>query len=318
MFHSAKKVDCVLDGLNSKRTAAGDSIIADMEAVQREIRRLVDRSNQTETSRASADHSPAFAHEVIDRICVAQNIPEFTTTKKFRCIRPQLVSKHDSMCAVCTVYGDFGPPSIECISNFIELLDHELSAHPSCKIVLCIDDGRRALTRAVFLLGTFMVLKHDTPADEVFLRFSWLRSSSLESFRHVSASLPGIPLSPLDCWRALERARALGWVHDPGSRPALHAVAAATTTTHAAVEESSGVKPSSDSARAGLCGNLCLMRRHGFAAREAIGWLGIVRPCPAAGRARHSLCSVERPRRRLGAFIPGTAYRGGGGSAVAG
>ncbi len=251
----------------------------------------MDTRNQAETYRVSVGRRP-YAHEVIDRICVAQNLPEFkhATTRKFRCIRPQLASKHDTVCDIC---DDFGPPSIACISNFIELLDHELSSHPSCKIVLCVDDGRRALTRAVFLLGAFMLLKHETSADEVLTRFSWLRSSSLEPFRHASTSLPGIPLSPLDCWRALERARALGWVHPPSASPA-HAAAtaaAAAAAMRAAAEEICGAKCGGVGAPAGLC----LMRRHGFAAREAVGWLGIVRPGPAAGRDQHGLCGVKRP-----------------------
>jgi hypothetical protein len=290
----------------------------DMRTVQKEIRRLLNRTNKAEVNRVTV--GPAFAHEVIDRVCVAQNIPDFATTKKFHCIRPQLTSRYDVVNGFC---DDYCPPSLACISSFIVLLDRELSSHPSCKIVLSIDDGRRALTRAVFLLGAFMLLKLDYPAEEVLARFSWLQTSSLEPFRHAAASLPDIPLSPLDCWRALERGRALGWVLttcDPDASPAppahVAAAAAAAAAITRAVEEQRRGRAGPE-CTGGAQAGLCLMRRHGFAAREAVGWLGIVWPGCAAGRDQHGLCGVEWPRRRLGAFIPSAAYRGGV-SAVAG
>jgi hypothetical protein len=262
-------------------------------------RRRLDATNTTDINRISECQRRAFAHEVIDRICLAQYLPEFATTKKFRCIRPQLSSEH-----VCELCDDFGPPSIAFILSFIELLDNELSSHPSCKIVVCIEDGRRALTLAVFLLGAYMILKQDTPADELLTSFSWLRSGSLVPFRHASAPLPGIPLSPLDCWRALGRARALGWVH-PVPDAQAH-VAAIPAGSPAGVEGRCG----EPGAPAGAPAGLCLMRRHGFAAREAVGLLGIMRPGSAADREQRGLCGVTRPRRRLGAFIPCAAHRG--------
>ncbi len=104
---------------------------------------------------------------------------------------------------------------ISSIATFINLLDHELSSFPSCKIVMCVDDGRRALTNAVFLLGAYMLLKMELGTDEVARRFEWLRASSLEAFRDASFSTSDFGLTLQDCWRGLERGRDLGWVRLP-------------------------------------------------------------------------------------------------------
>ena len=106
--------------------------------------------------------------------------------------------------------------SISSISAFIKILDHELSSFPACKIVFCAHKGQRALTNAAFLLGAYMIIKLGLGADEVARQLEWLGApSSLEPPRSPSCDSPDHGLTMNDCWRGLERARAIGWVRAP-------------------------------------------------------------------------------------------------------
>jgi cell division cycle 14 len=52
--------------------------------------------------------------------------------------------------------------------------------------------------------------------------------------------------------------------------------------------------------RTGTLAALYLMKHHAFAAREAIGWLRVVRPGSVIGAQQHYLCEMESPMRRAG------------------
>jgi hypothetical protein len=258
------------------------------------------------------DSCTPVAHEIFDRVCIAHNIKPFKPTNKFRCIRPASLDRDD----------DFGKIDISSITAFIKLLDHELAAFPSCKVVLCADQGQRALTNAVFLLGAYMILKLQLGADAVARRCARLGASSpLAPPSAPSRPAPDAGLTLHDCWSGLARGRAAGWVPAEGEH-AGGAIEAAQRCGGAAHGEG------------GLEGTLValdLMRTHGFGAREAVGWLRIVRPGPGLGeeqrrelwaaecraaRMRAVLAGVRRaqaggvPRGFRGAFLP-AARRGG-------
>jgi cell division cycle 14 len=152
----------------------------------------------------------SFARQIFDRVCLAHYVKPFNSTEKFRCFLPQTTIQYHAY------RDDFGPMSIASVARFIDLLDQELQAHPNCKVVLCADDGSRALTNATFLLGAYMVLKLQMPASDVSRCFGWLEASAVEGFRDASFSRPDFTLSLEDCWRGLERGRGLGWVGMPG------------------------------------------------------------------------------------------------------
>ena len=72
--------------------------------------------------------------------------------------------------------------------------------------------------------------------------------------------------------------------------------------------------------RTGTLIALYLMRSCGFAAREAMGWLRIMRPGCVIGEQQHYLCAVERARqqlRRAAPAAPSAAARGDGGATTA-
>jgi cell division cycle 14 len=62
-----------------------------------------------------------------------------------------------------------------------------------------------------------------------------------------------------------------------------------------------------------------LMRRHGFTAREAMGWLRIVRPGSVIGEQQHYLCSAaadepQQPRVAEGGAGAGSKWEVEGGT----
>ena len=53
--------------------------------------------------------------------------------------------------------------------------------------------------------------------------------------------------------------------------------------------------------RTGTLAGLYLMKHHGFTARQAMGWLRVVRPGSVIGEQQRYLCEMEGPMRRAGA-----------------
>ena len=107
--------------------------------------------------------------------------------------------------------------NISCIARFIQSVDAELRSFPNNKVVLCVDDGPRHLTNAIFLLGAYMILKLDKTSSDVATTFAWMDHSIIESYRDATNSRPDFLLSIFDCWRGLERGKGHGWVRYGGS-----------------------------------------------------------------------------------------------------
>ena len=288
---------------------------------------------------------------------------------------------------------DFGPMNLACVVHFIRSIDAELASFPTNNIIWCIDDGKRSLTNAVFLLGAYMILKQEKPASEAADRFSWIASDMLEPYRDATHSIADFHLQLIDCWRGLEKGVQHGWVrfaashymwgavdideyahYDNPANGNLHEVVPGklvalkdpmdlgaadyrdgvggmrdfSPSYYAAVLAGMGVStvvqlgapryaadaftsrgfahfcldfgPSAcppdavvaaffqamDAApgavavhcptglgRTGTLAALHLMRSHGFTAREAMGWLRIMRPGSVCGEQQHYLCAVQ-------------------------
>ena len=149
------------------------------------------------------------AHEVTDQICIAQHLPFFKSSKKFRCFHPHSEIRYSALC------DDFGPMNMSSTIRFIMMLDAETKNHPNSKIVYCAGGSRRELTNAVYLLGSYMLLQLDMTVDAVSKVFAWLPPDATEDFRDATYATPDFGLTLHDCWRALAKGRELGWVRRP-------------------------------------------------------------------------------------------------------
>jgi cell division cycle 14 len=147
-----------------------------------------------------------FIHPVIgEQVFLAQSVHEIRFADSFRIFRPTHAFQYRA------VADDFGPLNLSCIVDFIRALDQELADHPDSKITLCIDEGRRLLTNAVFLLGAYMILKLNMSPQDVCKRFSWLDPHRLAPYRDASFQRPDFSLRLIDCWKALARGKELEW-----------------------------------------------------------------------------------------------------------
>ena len=330
-----------------------------------------------------------FIYPVInDSLYVAQGIDSFSHNAGFRIFRPDPEVQYFPLC------DDFGPMNMACLASFVLQLDKELADFPSGRVVYCVEDDRRSLTNAVFLLGAYMILSLQESIEDVVDCFGWLNADQHEEYRDATFSQPTFRLALADCWRALAKARQLGWVGPPDAdgfcgaldlreyahyddplngdmhevvpgeliafvgphelggeqyrdderglrrfSPAFFAglfeergVSAVVRLNEArydggaftergmamidlpfddctapppavaeaflvAVAESAGPLAVHCKAGLGRTGTLIalhLMRRHGFRAREAMGWLRIMRPGSVIGEQQEYLCAVER------------------------
>ena len=144
-----------------------------------------------------------------DHLYIAQGIDDVSMQAGFRIFKLDPTIQYFPLC------DDFGPMNMACVTSFILQLDRERADHPDCRLVFCVDDGRRSLTNAVFLLGAYLILSQDASVEDAEDCFSWLDADQYEEYRDATFSQPTFRLGLADCWRALHKARRLGWVGPP-------------------------------------------------------------------------------------------------------
>jgi protein-tyrosine phosphatase len=85
--------------------------------------------------------------------------------------------------------------------------------------VCVVKMGKRLLTNAVFLLGSYMLIKLKMDPQAVWDTFrnaaSITYDTNLMEYRDASSTDADFALRLLDCWQALQRAADLGWIQLP-------------------------------------------------------------------------------------------------------
>ena len=145
-----------------------------------------------------------------ERVYIAQNI-SCSLDQIFHCFSTDGQFEYEP------VLDEFGPLNLSRVTRFIQLLNRQIAKHPNHKIVYYSGTGMKNLTTAIFLLGAYMMIKHNETALSVKKSFEWIDEALIEPFH--AASIDGSkghePLSLVDCWGALEQAKLLEWLRLP-------------------------------------------------------------------------------------------------------
>ncbi len=106
---------------------------------------------------------------------------------------------------------DFGPMNLASTYQFCQLLDSVLEQSPELPVaMMCLPD-RRSLTNAVFLIGSYIIVKFDMGVESVLPLFAGV-SDLLLTYRDVSPGPQNFHLHVHDCWSGLAKSKSLGWL----------------------------------------------------------------------------------------------------------
>jgi cell division cycle 14 len=145
-------------------------------------------------------------HSVLDeRLYITQGVDCLPQSESLRVFVPNETIHYSGFC------DDFGPMNLACVAEFIKQLDFEFQDYPECQFFYCVEDGRRNLTNALFLVGSYMVVKLGQSVDKVCETFSWIGPEFLEGYRDATHCDPDFELTLRDCWAGLAKAKKLGW-----------------------------------------------------------------------------------------------------------
>jgi cell division cycle 14 len=145
-----------------------------------------------------------------DQVYLGQGIKGLTLNQSFRCIEMSGF-KYEGYC------DDFGPMNMASTIEFVKQLESEIDSPHDSAIVVSAEDGRRALTNAVYLLGAYMIIKLDIEPSEVESHFHFIDPALLEFYRDATYVRPNFRLHLIDCWRGLAKGKAHGWIKHGGS-----------------------------------------------------------------------------------------------------
>ena len=156
---------------------------------------------------------PVLMHPMLgQRLYVCQGVDILPEGETFRRFVPDESIQYFPLC------DDFGPMNLASVVRFVRQLDWELETFSTSVLLYVVDEGRRALTNAVFLLGAFMVIRLGFPVADVVRSCSGLLDPALiAAYRDATFSPSDFDLTLVDCWGAIVKAMELGWIELPGS-----------------------------------------------------------------------------------------------------
>ena len=146
-----------------------------------------------------------------DRLYICQGVDILPEGERYQRFVPDKSIQYFPLC------DDFGPMNLSCVVKFVCQLDNELENHPDCTFFYCVDEGRRSLTNAVFLLGSYMILRLDLTVKQVSASFSGLNETLLEPYRDATFARSDFDLTLEDCWGGLVKGINNGWIDLPDS-----------------------------------------------------------------------------------------------------
>ena len=117
----------------------------------------------------------------------------------------------DGVLVYLSFFDDFGPMHLSHLYYFCSIVDDNLKQFPDRLIAMHTLPDKRSVTNAVFLVGAYMIIRQNLTPEEVEPNFEPFRTL-LIPYRDVSPGAQNFELQVMDCWRALWRARSLGWV----------------------------------------------------------------------------------------------------------
>jgi len=146
---------------------------------------------------------------VIENKLYLANAPAKSKNNEYRYISTSDYLEYSPLC------DDFGPMNISSVMRFIDLLQEEMTYYSNKTIVYMADRGRRPLTNAAFLMGSYLILKLDYDPERVTKIFESIGPYAFEPFRDATFSPVDFGLSLMDCWKALVKGKSLGWIRSP-------------------------------------------------------------------------------------------------------
>ena len=92
---------------------------------------------------------------------------------------------------------EFGPMNLASVLQFVDILETKLDEYPDCPVVYCVDGDERSVTNAVFLLGSYMVLRMHLSPEVIWSAFEGIEENII-AYRHDTYNEPDFLLSVVD------------------------------------------------------------------------------------------------------------------------
>ena len=105
-----------------------------------------------------------------------------------------------------------GPANLLMLHKFCELVDFQILQNPHRSTALCIDEAPNCRMQATFLLGAYMIMRHDLHPNDALDRLSPILDGVPAAFPYPDSNNTHECLPLADCLSALHRSRGLGWI----------------------------------------------------------------------------------------------------------